>query len=698
MKQILFICLSLSVLTTSAQDIYWKKQLGSDSEETASAVAADPNGNVFTAIRFTGTTTIGDSTFISNGVGDIAIVKLDQDGEFISAFQLGGSYNELSQDIEVDAAGNVYWVGASAGLEFNGNTYNTQGGLDCIIAKWNNDLEPHWAKLGGSNQADRFYDCATDESGNVYFIGYMRQNAQFDGVSLTPLGDTDIVIGKIRADGTLAWLRNDGGSTWDAGFAIAMVDEEHFVAGGEFINSANISGIDLTSSSGGNDESWVAMYDTAGVGVWANKATNTGYNAVQALAVDGEGYVYVGGYFEGTTYFEGDTVLTSQGDRDMYLVKYSPTADFVWARAAGSTEFDQLRRVVANDVNDKIHLIGAFQETLTITPNDQIVSNGGYDIAVISVTSEGDLDWYAGIGGTENDQGYGLSNDGMGRVYAAGFFSGDIVIDGEILTPSGPNDGLLVKISPCVFPVMDLNPMVEQQLCQEEELGITLFNTEQGVLYTVYANGDQADSETQGLIELNLQVDGSYFDLGSNVITVSGYGEGCAEEVVLDTTYMVEIYENPTSDFTHQEIAGESVFTDQSTSANQIVAWEWDIEGTIENTQNVTVALSNGDYNVCLNVTSEFGCENLFCQTISVLTSIQEYGEDSLNLRYDILTNTIHWSYSENLSVEIYDLNGRLVLAENSNNQLNVSELPPQMYVFHILNDKQIITTGKLLR
>ena len=179
-----------SILTVSlgySQDVYWHQQLGSDTEETATAIASDADGNVFTTIRFSGTTTVGDTTFTSNGVNDIALVKLDENGEFVSAYHFGGSYDEYSLDLETDASGNVYWVGSSGGLDFAGTTYATQGGMDCMIAKWDNDLEPMWAKLGGSSQADRLYDCTVDAVGNVYFIGYMRENAVFDGISLSGL-------------------------------------------------------------------------------------------------------------------------------------------------------------------------------------------------------------------------------------------------------------------------------------------------------------------------------------------------------------------------------------------------------------------------------------------------------------------------------------------------------------------------------
>ena len=477
-----------------------------------------------------------------------------------------------------------------------------------------------------------------------------------------------------------------------------MVDDEYFVAGGEFINSANISGINLTSSTGGNDESWVAMFDTSGAGVWANKATNTGFNAVQSLAVDGDGYIYSGGYFEGTTDFEGDTSLTSNGDRDMYLVKYSPMAQLIWARSAGGTQFDQLRKVVANDSNEKIHVIGAFQETLTITPTDEIVSNGNYDVAILSVTNDGDLDWYEGIGGTENDQGYGLYNDAEGRVYASGFFSGSLLLDGETLTPSGPNDALVVKISPCEFPSLGFNTSVAQELCEGEELGVTLFNTETNVLYTIYADDEEADSDTQGLIELYLEVDEDDLEVGTNNITFGLLKEGCADEVFLDTTFLTEVYASPEADFSHMETSGMSDFTDLSTCSDAITAWEWDIEGDIYTSQNLSLSLSNDDYEVCLTVTSEFGCIDEACETITVLTGVQEYGGRSLNLRYDATNELLSWDSSGPLTVEVYDMSGRLVFGQYVNNQVDVSGLKRQMYVLRLLQKNELLVTGKFIK
>ena len=74
---------------------------------------------------------------------------------------------------------------------------------------------------------------------------------------------------------------------------------------------------------------------------FANRAGSTGSDAGIAVATDPSGNVYVTGSFEGTVDFDpghstpGDT-LTSAGDSDIYVARYSPAGALTWVARIGS--------------------------------------------------------------------------------------------------------------------------------------------------------------------------------------------------------------------------------------------------------------------------------------------------------------------------------------------------------------------------
>ena len=54
------------------------------------------------------------------------------------------------------------------------------------------------------------------------------------------------------------------------------------------------------------------------------------------VALDGSGNVVIVGQFQNTVDFGGGA-LTSAGDRDIFVAKYSPSGAYLWARRYGST-------------------------------------------------------------------------------------------------------------------------------------------------------------------------------------------------------------------------------------------------------------------------------------------------------------------------------------------------------------------------
>src|SRR5580765_3037218 len=126
MKRIVFILLFTLVATIlQAQNLNfkWAKQMGgTGAYAVGGSIAVDAAGNVYTTGYFGGTADFdpgpGTYNLTSDGTYSMFISKLDSDGNFIWARQMGGNSSldyAVGLSITLDAAGNIYSTGAFEG-------------------------------------------------------------------------------------------------------------------------------------------------------------------------------------------------------------------------------------------------------------------------------------------------------------------------------------------------------------------------------------------------------------------------------------------------------------------------------------------------------------------------------------------------------------------------------------------------------
>jgi hypothetical protein len=154
-----------------------------------------------------------------------------------------------------------------------------------------------------------------------------------------------------------------------------------------------------------------------------------------AIARDATGNIYVTGKFELTADFNSDggttNNLTSNGGDDIFVAKYNSSGDYQWAFNIGGTGSERGHSVTV-DASSNVYVTGYFNgsnvdfDPSTSTTND-LSSNGGTDIFVAKYNSSGDYQWAFNIGGTSNDQGYGIALDASSNVYVTGWFQGSTV-------------------------------------------------------------------------------------------------------------------------------------------------------------------------------------------------------------------------------------------------------------------------------
>ena len=168
----------------------WTRQLGTASEDQATAITSDAAGNVYV----TGYTLGALDGQSSLGGIDLFITKYDTNGVKQWTRQFGSAGNDLAHGISNDAAGNVYVTGDTSGA-IDGQA--SAGGIDLFVTKFDTGGVKQWARQFGTVGTDIAYAIASDAAGNVYAAGYT--DGALDGLSNAGLWDIFIV--KYQADG-----------------------------------------------------------------------------------------------------------------------------------------------------------------------------------------------------------------------------------------------------------------------------------------------------------------------------------------------------------------------------------------------------------------------------------------------------------------------------------------------------------------
>jgi subtilisin-like proprotein convertase family protein len=194
----------------STGSFVWAKSMGGTGSDTCLDIALGPDGGVYTTGYFSGTADFdpGPGTFNLSGTGAF-ISKLDSQGNFVWARELGGTSSTTAEAIAVTADGYVYTTGyfyETADFDPGVGTFNLQsaGNSDIFISKLDSSGTFFGARSMGGTGSDIGYAIAITTGGSSVITGYFEVTADFDpslGIyNLTSAGSRDRVLAKILPD------------------------------------------------------------------------------------------------------------------------------------------------------------------------------------------------------------------------------------------------------------------------------------------------------------------------------------------------------------------------------------------------------------------------------------------------------------------------------------------------------------------
>ena len=317
--------LYITELDDSGNFIKVKNIGGTYAEVEGQGITLDTDGNIYTTGRFTHTADFdpgtGQSKLTSLGQWDIFISKLDNDGNYIFAKDMGGISDEQGVNMVVDKIGSIYTVGNYTGtVDFDpgSGVFNLPNcgysGMGCgFMSKLDN-----WGNFVLAKQLDHnANDIALDSGNNVLVAGSIAYPTDY------------IVIYKLDSGGNVIW-RNEMGtapSYGSSGSSIAVDISDNVYVTGDFSGTVDFDpgpGTYNLTSDGVNmyDDVFVSKWDSQGNLVMAKAMGGPLFDQGTDIAVDLQGNMYTTGLFQGTADFDpgpGTVNLISVYDYDIFV-------------------------------------------------------------------------------------------------------------------------------------------------------------------------------------------------------------------------------------------------------------------------------------------------------------------------------------------------------------------------------------------
>jgi hypothetical protein len=363
----------------------WGKRFGGVETDTGKCIGTDTSGNVYVSGQFGGTVDFDPSTAVFNLIGpdsnintNVFILKLDSNGNFIWAKNVGSGGNVSISSMIVDAAGNTYFTG-----EFyytpdfdpspTGVASFTSNGLnDTYIEKLDSSGNFAWVRvLGNSDSNDSGRKLALDSSGNVYVTGTFSSTVDFDpgpGVtSLTTIGGLSTFVLKLNNSGNTIWVKQLAGQSY--GITVDASNNVYTcgIFGGTKDFDPNGGVVNLTSTGAFWYDGYISKLDGNGNYVWVKQISGSFEEIPKNVAISSNNILYTVGLFGGTVNFNpsgsGANLTSVSGTDDIFIQKMDLSGNFIEVSTIG-TSTDEILNSILMDQSNNYYLCGAYSGTV----------------------------------------------------------------------------------------------------------------------------------------------------------------------------------------------------------------------------------------------------------------------------------------------------------------------------------------------
>ncbi len=542
------------------------------------------------------------------------------------------------------------------------------------------------------------------------------------------------------------WSISYGTTASETPYKFATNAQGDIISTGYFTSDIDLDPSASTANftNNGSRDLYIQKLNSNGDFVWGKTIGSTGQDEGRDVVIDNADNIFILGTFENTVDFNtggSNGVITSNGSRDVFLLKLNNTGDFVWVKNIGGIENDDCFSLVI-DNNDNLYISGVFYQTVDFglgSSPQPITSIGSSDAFVLKLNNNGDYIWVKAYGSTSQDYAGQIMVNNLGEVYVAGGFANIVEFEYGVsqtyLTSTGGFFGLdsyLLKLDnlgnyvwvkhTCssigdvfvmdskmdndgnIYNIGSIEDVTDFDPSSNTENANTVSSTNQYFIQKLNSNGDLVWAKLNGAVDAskmtitnsnNLLLVGSFsgtvdFDLGVNNfdLTPQNSTNGAFFQTINSNGEFVNAYY--LDGFNNQ--ACYYGIKDIKYDNNGDILVYGQFSGTIDlnvdpNQNNTYTSLGSNDIFFLKQTNFDVGLD-----------------KNNQQINFDVYPNptndllTIKTDIDTKVDVKIYNINGALVYSNSFKNKININlQEAPGVYIVE-LNSENSVKRMKLVK
>lgn len=311
-----------------------------------------------------------------------------------------------------------------------------------------------WAKKTSGTNEDWGTSVATDNFGNVYYLGnFYSQTINIGGTNLTNQPYTyfnyggEMFLAKFDSCGNFKWAKKAGGNDETRAKAVATDAVGNvFVVGYGRSDTTTFGSVIMKNYA--LYDGFVAKYNSNGVTQWVKRIQGDYNDRAYAVSVDNGGNVFVSGSFQSTYVRCGNDSAAnydSNNNDNVFVLKLDNNGNEQWIRS-GKGDYDAYGYGISTDAAGNCYTTGTYGGSYIRFANDSLPLIGYYDIFVVKHDANGNEQWLRTAGDSDNDEAFAIATDASGNSYITGFigFLSSVNFGSHNITNTTSSYGLFV--------------------------------------------------------------------------------------------------------------------------------------------------------------------------------------------------------------------------------------------------------------